>query len=222
MTSARLGVILLGPPGAGKGSEAALFVERFGIPHISTGDMLREQIRTGTELGILAATFIEKGLLVPDRVVVDMVSDRLNRSDCENGFLLDGFPRSVGQAEALASSGHRITDVILLDVDEELLVRRITSRRSCPRCGRVYNVVTLPSADGIHCDACPDVELIIRKDDGEATIRARLREYNATTAPLIEWYGARGLLKCVDGTGTVNEVFDRILKVMPVDGSMEE
>ncbi|HNU68729.1 MAG TPA: adenylate kinase [Myxococcota bacterium] len=222
MTSARLGVILLGPPGAGKGSEAELIVERYGIPHISTGDMLRQQIRSGTELGRLAATFIEKGLLVPDKVVVDMVSDRLGWSDCENGFLLDGFPRSVGQAEALHASGHTVTDVILLDVGDELIVRRITSRRSCPACGRVYNVVTLPSRDGVHCDSCQDVELIVRADDGEATIRNRLREYQAMTAPLVEWYGARGLLKRVNGEGTVDEVFVRILEVISVGGSTEE
>lgn len=215
MTSAGLGVILLGPPGAGKGSEAVLIEKRFEIPHISTGDMLRQQIRSGSELGRLAATFIEKGHLVPDKVVVDMVIDRLSWSDCANGFLLDGFPRSVGQAQALEASGHVVTHVILLEVDEEILVGRITGRRSCPSCGRVYHVVNGPSVDGIHCDSCPDVELIVRRDDSEETVRSRLAEYHATTEPLVNFYRERGLLRVVDGSGTVGEVFTRLLAVMP-------
>ena len=222
MTSAGLGVILLGPPGSGKGSEAALIQKRFGIPHISTGDMLRQQIRLGSELGKLAATFIEKGHLVPDKVVVDMVIGRLNSEDCADGFLLDGFPRSVGQAQALASSGHKVTNVILLDVSEKVLVGRITGRRSCPSCGRVYHAVNGPSKDGVHCDSCPDVELIVRHDDSEETVKSRLVEYFATTEPLVNYYRERGLLQVVDGIGTVDEVFVRVLEAMTVDAGTEE
>lgn len=215
MTAAGLGVILLGPPGAGKGSEAVLIEKRFGIPHISTGDMLRAQIRTGTVLGKLAATFIEKGQLVPDEVVVGMVMDRLSRDDCGKGFLLDGFPRSIAQADALERAGIRVDHVILLEAGEELLVVRITGRMTCPNCGKVYNVITGPSADRVHCDACPGVELVVRADDSEETVRRRLREYHATTAPLVGYYGERGLLRSVDGTGTPDEVFVRILRVLP-------
>jgi len=214
MTAPRLGVILLGPPGAGKGSEAVLIEKRYGIPHISTGDMLRTQISQGTDLGRLAAGFIEKGLLVPDQVVVDMVMDRLSGDDCGRGFLLDGFPRSIAQAEALSRAGVGVDHVVLLEVDEELLVTRITGRRTCPACGRIYNVKTGPSADGVHCDACPGIELVVRSDDSETTVRRRLREYRATTEPLIGYYSERGLLRPVDGAGTPDEVFVRIERIL--------
>lgn len=217
MTASRLGVILLGPPGAGKGSEAVLIEKRYGIPHISTGDMLRAQISQGTALGRLAAGFIEKGLLVPDQVVVDMVMDRLSGADCGRGFLLDGFPRSIAQAEALSNAGVRVDHVVLLEVDEELLVTRITGRRTCPSCGRIYNVKTGPSADRVHCDACPGIELVVRMDDSEATVRRRLREYRATTEPLIGYYSERGLLRPVDGAGTPDEVFVRIESILTAD-----
>ncbi len=217
MTPSALGVILLGPPGSGKGSEALLIEKHFGIPHISTGDMLRAQIRSGSALGRLAASFIEKGSLVPDQVVVDMVMDRLSRDDCGKGFLLDGFPRSIVQADALAKAGARVDHVVLLEVGEELLVVRITGRRTCPDCGRVYNVVTGPSADGVHCDACPGVELVVRGDDTEETVRNRLREYHVNTAPLVGYYADRGLLRPVDGTGTPQEVFVRIERVLTAD-----
>ncbi|HPB50303.1 MAG TPA: adenylate kinase [Myxococcota bacterium] len=222
MTPAALGVILLGPPGAGKGSEAVLIQERYGIPHISTGDMLRQQIRSGSELGKLAAAFIEKGHLVPDSVVIDMVIERLSRDDCARGFLLDGFPRSIAQAQALDEAGVAITHVILLEVDDELLITRISGRRTCPDCGRVYNVVTGPSRDGVHCDACREAVLTVRADDSVDTVRSRLQEYAATTAPLIGYYRERGLLRAVEGSGTPLEVFVRIKEVLGVEGLSEE
>lgn len=214
MTVTGLRVIMLGPPGAGKGTQALRLVEKLKIANISTGEMLRNEIRPGTAIGRKASEFIEKGLLVPDEVVVQIVRDRISRDDCRAGYVLDGFPRTVVQAEALDQVGVEVNHAALISVDEEKLVRRITGRRTCPSCGRVWHVDFDPCADGVHCDVCTDVELIIRKDDCEETVRRRLVEYHAKTVPVAEYYRSKGLLRVVDGNGPIDVVFCRLLEAL--------
>ncbi len=209
-------LILLGAPGAGKGSQAKRLVERYGIPQLSTGDLLRAAVRAGTPLGLEAKGYMDSGGLVPDEVVIGLVRERLAEPDCAKGFILDGFPRTAAQAEALGG----ITDVdavVSLNVDQEVIIRRLTARRSC-HCGAVYNTVSIPpKVEGV-CDECSG-KLYQRKDDNEATIRQRFANYESQTAPLIDYYEAKGVLHRVRGGTTVDETFGRITPVLdPVAG----
>lgn len=204
-------LILLGAPGAGKGSQAKRLVERYGIPQLSTGDLLRAAVRAGTPLGMEAKGYMDSGGLVPDEVVIGLVRERLKDEDCAGGFILDGFPRTAAQAEALGEIT-AIDGVVSLNVDQEVIIGRLTARRSC-HCGAVYNVVSIPpKVEGV-CDHC-GAALYQREDDNEATIRQRFANYEAQTAPLINYYEARGVLHRVQGGTTVDETFGRIRPIL--------
>ena len=206
-------LILLGPPGSGKGTQGAWLSSKYGIPAISTGDILREAVRRGTELGKKAKNYMDAGELVPDDVIIGLIEERLSESDCAKGFILDGFPRTVPQAEALEELMKRrnwpLDAVLSLEVPDEEIVRRSVNRRVCANCGRVFNLITdPPPADG-KCPVCGG-EIIQRDDDNEETVRARLRVYNEQTAPLKDYYEKRGKLIRVDGVGSIEEVRSRI------------
>jgi adenylate kinase len=210
-------VILLGPPGAGKGTQAGNIAEAYDIPHISTGDILRANVREGTELGLEAKRFMDAGDLVPDDVIIGMVGDRLAQPDAAKGFLFDGFPRTVPQAEALEAllqQREQPLDVVLrLAVDEDEVVSRLTGRRTCTGCGAVFHVTHQPpSTEGV-CDACGG-ELVQRDDDREDVVRNRLEVYRRSTEPLEEFYWNRGLLRDVEAVGTVAEVGQRAAAVL--------
>lgn len=202
-------LIFLGPPGAGKGTQAARFAARYGIAHISTGDMLRAELRAGTPLGQQAQGFMNRGELVPDEVILGMVQSRIGQADCANGFLFDGFPRTVAQADALAALC-AVDRVVNIDVPQERLVARISGRRMCPDCGAAYHVSTHP--DG-RCDKCGGA-LYQREDDREETVRNRLRVYEEQTQPLIEYYAARGLLVTVNGDESIERVTEAIAQAV--------
>ena len=204
---------MLGAPGAGKGTQAKLITEKYQIPHISTGDIFRANIKQGTELGRKARAFIDKGALVPDELTVDLVIDRLSQADCADGYVLDGFPRTINQAEkltgALAAAGTAIDFAVDVEVPDEAIIARMSGRRVCPACGASYHVEFLPSKVEGKCDAC-GADLIIREDDKSETVRARLAVYHEQTQPLIEYYSAADILVRVDGTLPVDEVFGAI------------
>ena len=210
-------IILLGPPGAGKGTQAKAITERFGIPQISTGDILRSAVRDGTPMGVRAKTFMDSGALVPDEVVVGIVCERLQQADCSSGFILDGFPRTVAQADALHKTlkqmNYPLQAVISLAVDEEVLVERLTGRRACRSCGMGYHVKFSPSLQPTRCDVCGG-ELYQRDDDREETIRHRLSVYREQTAPLIGYYGEQGLLFSVDGMEDISIVQEKIVAIL--------
>ena len=191
-------LILLGAPGAGKGTQAENISNHYSIPTISTGNMIRAAIHNGTELGKQAESLINAGKLVPDEVVIGMIRERLAESDCANGFILDGFPRTIPQAEALEAMGIEIDMALSLEVADEAIVQRMSGRRVCPACGMTYHVDFKPSKDNKTCDACA-AELIIRKDDHPETVLDRLNTYHETTEPLKAFYGAKGKLVTVDG-----------------------
>lgn len=201
-------VALFGPPGAGKGTQAKYIVEEFGIPQISTGDLLRAQVREGTELGKMAKEYMDKGELVPPDVVISMMKERLKEDDCRNGFILDGFPRSLPQAEALEEFVE-LDAVINISVEESELVRRITGRRMC-RCGATYHIEFNPPRYVGICDRCGGA-LYQRDDDKEETVKQRLRVYREQTAPLIEHYGQKGILKNIDGSRSIEEISSDII-----------
>lgn len=202
-------VILLGAPGAGKGTQAALICEEYGVPHISTGDILRRNIKEGTPLGVKAKEYIDAGALVPDEVVIGLVESRLSEPDCNNGYVLDGFPRTIPQAEALDKVAN-IHMAINIDVPFELIVSRLGGRRVC-KCGATYHVSTLGGET--KCKACGD-ELFIRDDDKPETVQNRLRVYQEQTEPLIAYYGKQGKVVDIPATGTVQEIFAEIKKVL--------
>ncbi|HIU94146.1 MAG TPA: adenylate kinase [Candidatus Aphodomorpha intestinavium] len=202
-------LIFLGPPGAGKGTQAARFAARYGIAHISTGDMLRAELRAGTPLGQQAQGYMNRGELVPDEVILGMVQSRIGQADCANGFLFDGFPRTVAQADALAALC-AVDRVVNIDVPQERLVARISGRRMCPDCGAAYHVSTHP--DG-RCGKCGG-SLYQREDDREETVRNRLRVYEEQTQPLIEYYAARGLLVTVNGDESIERVTEAIAQAV--------
>ena len=210
-------LILLGPPGAGKGTQAKMLTEQFFIPQISTGDILRAAVKDGTAMGLKAKEFMDAGGLVPDEVVVGIVRDRLQEKDCVNGFILDGFPRTVPQADALQASlaemGKELDRVISLDVDAEALVERLTGRRTCKECGRGYHVTFDPSRVAGKCDACGG-GLCQRDDDQEETIRKRLQVYADQTSPLINYYRDAGVLLELDGMQPISQVQEKMLSLL--------
>lgn len=213
-------LILLGPPGAGKGTQAKILTERFGIPQISTGDILRAAVKEGTPMGVKAKSFMDAGGLVPDEVVIGIVQERLQQPDCVKGFILDGFPRTTAQAEALKQTlvqlGKELNKVVSLEVDVEALVVRLTGRRTCKDCGRGFHVqFDAPKVDGV-CDSCGGA-LVQRDDDREATIRHRLDVYAQQTSPLIAYYRNEGLLASVDGMLAMDAVQDALLTVLRAD-----
>lgn len=210
-------LILLGPPGVGKGTQAWKLSEKYGIPQISTGDMLRGAIQNGTELGLKARSYMDSGKLVPDEVVIGIVEERLAMSDCAGGWILDGFPRTLQQAGALDvmlyKNNSGIEHVLSLEVREDDVVKRLSGRRSCEGCQKTYNIYfNLPKTEGV-CDICGG-RLIQRKDDEEATVRNRMMVYRESTEPLISYYKERGTLKSVDANGDIDGVFDLICSML--------
>jgi len=206
-------LVFLGAPGAGKGTQAKKLVEKYGIPQISTGDLLRAAVAAGTALGKEAKSFMDKGELVPDRVVLGMVEERLKQDDCKKGYILDGFPRNTAQAEALdkmlASLNMQLDAAVSVDVPFEDLMKRLTGRRTCKSCGQMYNIYFKSSQKEGVCDKCGG-ELFQRDDDKEETIKKRLDVYNAQTAPLFDYYKNKGILKSVAGTGSIDEIYAKI------------
>lgn len=210
-------IIMLGAPGAGKGTQAKRIAEKYSIPHISTGDIFRANIKNGTELGKKAKTYMDKGELVPDSLVVDLVIDRFKEADCVNGYVLDGFPRTIPQAEALDAAlkaiGEKVDYAINVEVPDENIINRMSGRRACVGCGATYHIKYNPTkAEGI-CDACGQ-ELILRDDDKPETVKNRLDVYHNQTQPLIDYYSNQGIMKEVDGTVDMDEVFDAIVAIL--------
>ena len=210
-------IIMLGAPGAGKGTQAKKISEKYQIPHISTGDIFRANIKNGTELGQKAKTYMDKGLLVPDELVVDLVVDRVNQDDCTNGYVLDGFPRTIPQAEALDKAlselNQKVDYAINVEVPDENIVRRMSGRRACVDCGSTYHLVYAPTKEEGICGKCGGT-LILRDDDKPETVTKRLGVYHEQTQPLIEYYTKSGILKEVDGTIDINDVFGEIVKIL--------
>ena len=210
-------VVMLGAPGAGKGTQAKKIAAKYSIPHISTGDIFRANIKNGTELGEKAKTYMDQGLLVPDELVVDLVVDRVNQEDCANGYVLDGFPRTIPQAEALtkalAGQGQKLDYAIDVDVPDENIVRRMGGRRACVGCGATYHLEYAPPKQEGICDTCGG-ELILRDDDKPETVTKRLGVYHEQTQPLIDYYTNAGILKRVDGTVDIDEVFQAITEIL--------
>lgn len=208
---------MLGAPGAGKGTQAKMIAAKYEIPHISTGDIFRSNIKNGTELGKKAKEYMDQGLLVPDELTVDLVIDRLAQEDCKNGYILDGFPRTIPQAEALdaalAKRSEKMDFAVNVDVPDENIVNRMSGRRACTKCGATYHVVYNPSSRGDICEACGD-KLILRDDDKPETVQKRLTVYHAQTQPLIDYYQKQGILKTVDGTQDMNDVFAAITAIL--------
>ncbi len=210
-------IIMLGAPGAGKGTQAKKIAAKYDIPHISTGDIFRANIKNGTELGNKAKTYMDQGLLVPDELVVDLVVDRVQQDDCKNGYVLDGFPRTIPQAEALdkalAALGDKVDYAIDVNVPDENIVKRMGGRRACVGCGATYHLVYAPTKTEGICDVCGK-ELILRDDDKPETVQKRLNVYHEQTQPLIDYYTTAGILKTVDGTVDINDVFAAIVEIL--------
>lgn len=210
-------IIMLGAPGAGKGTQAERIAEKYAIPHISTGDIFRANIKEGTELGTKAKSYMDQGLLVPDSLTVDLVMDRISQSDCKNGYVLDGFPRTIPQAEsldaALLKKGEKMDFAVNVDVPDENIVARMAGRRACPTCGSTYHIVYAPPKKEGICDKCGSA-LILRDDDKPETVQKRLSVYHEQTQPLIEYYGAQKILVTVDGTKDMEDVFQAITDIL--------
>lgn len=210
-------IIMLGAPGAGKGTQAKMIAEKYSIPHISTGDIFRANIKNGTELGKKAKSYMDKGQLVPDELTLDLIMDRFKQDDCKNGYVLDGFPRTIPQAEALdralKAKGEKVDFAIDVDVPDENIVKRMGGRRACVGCGATYHVVYSPTkVEGV-CDKCGE-ELIVRDDDKPETVLNRLEVYHNQTQPLIDYYNEQGILKSVDGTVDMKDVFNAIVDIL--------
>ena len=210
-------IIMLGAPGAGKGTQAKMIAEKYQVPHISTGDIFRANIKNGTQLGMEAKKYMDQGLLVPDELTVKILLDRVAKEDCKNGYVLDGFPRTIPQAqvldEALSKLGESIDYAVNVDVPDENIVKRMSGRRACLKCGATYHIEHVPpKAEGI-CDTCQS-ELVLRDDDKPETVLNRLKVYHDQTQPLIEFYTAKGVLKTVDGTLDMQDVFRAITDIL--------
>ena len=212
-----MNLILLGPPGAGKGTQAQRMVDRYCIPQVSTGDILRTAVKEGTPLGVKAKGFMDQGKLVPDEIVIGIIGERLKATDCNAGFILDGFPRTIPQAEALepilAKLGKKIDHVINIEVDPEELVRRLTGRRTCKNCGAMFHVLFQPPKKEGMCDRCGGT-LYQRADDNEEAIRTRLKEYEKQTSPLIQYYRGKKTLRSIQGVGGPDQIFEQIARVL--------
>lgn len=210
-------IIMLGAPGAGKGTQAKMIAEQYAIPHISTGDIFRANIKNGTDLGMEAKKYMDQGLLVPDELTVKILLDRVAEEDCRNGYVLDGFPRTIPQAEvldkALAQIGDHIDFAIDVDVPDENIVKRMGGRRACVGCGATYHIEHIPPKKEGICDTC-GMELILRDDDKPETVQNRLNVYHTQTQPLIEFYQKKGILHTVDGTVDMKDVFEAIVKIL--------
>ena len=210
-------IIMLGAPGAGKGTQAKQIAGKYNIPHISTGDIFRANIKNGTDLGKKAKEYMDQGLLVPDELTCDLVMDRISHDDCKNGFVLDGFPRTIPQAEALDEAlkkiGQSMDFAINVDVPDSHIVNRMSGRRACLGCGATYHVVAIPPKKEGICDICGS-ELVLRDDDKSETVQKRLDVYHEQTQPLIEYYDKQGILKTVDGTMQMEDVFASIAKIL--------
>ena len=210
-------VIMLGAPGAGKGTQAKKLAAAYSIPHISTGDIFRANIKEGTELGKKAKAYMDAGQLVPDELVCDLVVDRIQQDDCKNGYLLDGFPRTIPQAEALDAAveklGEKIDYAVNIDVPDDNIINRMSGRRACVGCGATYHIVFIPPKVGDVCDVCGK-SLILRDDDKPETVKTRLDVYHAQTQPLIDYYAGRGVLVTVDGTQNMDKVFADIKDIL--------
>ena len=210
-------IVMLGAPGAGKGTQAKMIAAKYQIPHISTGDIFRANIKNGTELGKKAKSYMDQGLLVPDELTVDLVIDRLAQDDCKDGYILDGFPRTIPQAEALdaalAKLGEKMDYALDVDVPDENIVSRMSGRRACTGCGATYHIVYNPSKKGECCEVCGE-KLILRDDDKPETVQKRLNVYHEQTQPLIDYYTKQSILRTVDGTQDMNDVFAEIVKIL--------
>jgi len=210
-------LVLLGAPGAGKGTQAKKLIEKYGIPQISTGDLLRAAVAAGTPLGKEAKSVMDKGELVPDRVVLGMVEERLKQDDCKKGYILDGFPRNTAQAQALdtmlGALSMQLKAALSVDVPFDDLMKRLTGRRTCKACGQMYNIYFNPPGKDGACDKCGG-DLFQRDDDKEETIKKRLEVYNSQTAPLIDYYGNKGILKSVSGTGSIDDIFTNVCSAL--------
>ena len=214
---ASLRVVLLGPPGAGKGTQAKLLREKFEACQVSTGDILRKAVADQSPLGKEASEYINRGALVPDNLIVKLVAERLKEKDCAQGFILDGFPRTIPQAqsleEILQKMGLGLQAVLLVQVPHRIIVERLTGRRTCKNCGALYHLKFNPSASESVCDRCGG-ELLQRDDDREETISARLKVYDKQTAPLVDYYRQRGILREIDGVGSVDDIRNRLIKAL--------
>ena len=209
-------LILLGAPGAGKGTQADVLAEKLSIPTISTGNILRAAIKNETPVGLKAKAFMDNGSLVPDDVVIGIVKERLAEADCENGYILDGMPRTIAQAQALEEAGVSIDAALLIDLADEIIEKRMTGRRTCSKCGATYHIAAAPSkVEGI-CDKC-GTELSIRKDDMPETVKNRLKIYHMETEPLISFYSERGKLRTVEGTGSVAETTKLVFETLGIE-----
>ena len=210
-------IVMLGAPGAGKGTQAKKISEKYGIPHISTGDIFRANIKENTELGQKAKTYMDQGLLVPDELTCDLVMDRISQEDCKNGFVLDGFPRTIPQAEALDAAlskiGQKMDYAIDVDVPDDNIINRMSGRRACLNCGATYHIVSIPTkVEGV-CDRCGN-QVVLRDDDQPETVKKRLEVYHAQTQPLIDYYKKQDILKTVDGTQPMEQVFNAIVEIL--------
>lgn len=210
-------IIMLGAPGAGKGSQASRIAKEYQLPHISTGDIFRANLKEETELGKRAKSFMDKGELVPDDITIAMLLDRIHKEDCKKGYILDGFPRTIPQAEALkealAKKDEKIDLALDVEASDELIIKRMAGRRTCPACGAIYHIVTLPpKTEGI-CDRC-GADLIQRKDDNEETVKNRLKIYHEVTEPLISYYKKEGILEEIDGAEELDKVFEKVKRII--------
>ncbi|MEY8391289.1 adenylate kinase [Lachnospiraceae bacterium] len=210
-------IIMLGAPGAGKGTQAKQIADKYAIPHISTGDIFRANLKAGTELGKKAKEYMDQGLLVPDELTCDLVMDRIGQDDCKNGFVLDGFPRTIPQAEALDAAlskiGQKMDYAVDVDVPDDNIINRMSGRRACLNCGATYHIVSIPTkVEGV-CDRCGN-PVVLRDDDQPETVKKRLEVYHAQTQPLIDYYKKQNILKSVDGTQPMEEVFRAIVEIL--------
>lgn len=210
-------IIMLGAPGAGKGTQAKQIADKYSIPHISTGDIFRANIKEGTELGKKAKTYMDQGLLVPDELVVELVADRIQQADCKNGFVLDGFPRTIPQAEALDAALEKMNQkmdyAVDVNVPDENIIKRMSGRRACLNCGATYHIVSIPTKEEGICDRCGN-PVVLRDDDKPETVKKRLEVYHEQTQPLIDYYKKQNILKTVDGVQPMEEVFASIVEIL--------